>query len=115
MPAFHLRTTATTARAELAVTGDIDLDNADELVESALDCLHEPISLIVIDLAGVTFMDSTGLTALVKIHNAAEQLNTRLQLSGVPERIQNLLRITGLDAVLGHVQEPPNGSDQRPG
>jgi anti-anti-sigma factor len=51
----------------------------------------------VIDLAKVTFMDSTGLGALVTIRNASHRLSKQLSLRSVPERVQKLLAVTGLD------------------
>jgi anti-sigma B factor antagonist len=52
---------------------------------------------VVIDLREVTFLDSTGIGALVAISNAAHDKDVPLVLRSVPERIAKLLKITGLE------------------
>ena len=47
--------------AFLAVSGDVDVDTADELQEAGVAALTAACGTLRIDLAGVTFMDSTGL------------------------------------------------------
>jgi anti-sigma B factor antagonist len=86
---------------ELAIIGEVDLDNAAELADRAIEALHaDTTSLLVLDLGGVAFMDSTGLGALVRIHNVALDQNKQMRLANVPERVQKLLEITGLDTFL---------------
>jgi anti-sigma B factor antagonist len=54
---------------------------------------------LTIDLGEVTFLDSTGIGALVGISNAAKDNAIPLVLRAVPDRITKLLAITGLDDV----------------
>jgi anti-sigma B factor antagonist len=87
-------------RCDLSVAGDIDLDVANQLAAMGLLSLKSTdATRLVIDLAKVTFMDSTGLGALVSIRNAATGLSKGLSLRDVPERIVKLLTLTGLDKV----------------
>jgi len=85
----------------LTVSGEVDLDTADEFADHGLECLNGAGSTLVIDLGGVTFMDSTGLGALVRIHNAAQAMDKSIVLTNIPERVQTLLHITKLDGVFG--------------
>jgi anti-anti-sigma factor len=47
-------------------------------------------------LAAVTFMDSTGLGALVSIKNRVDSSRRTLVLEQPPERVRQLLRTTAL-------------------
>ncbi len=85
-------------RCELSAAGEIDLDVANQLAAMGLLSLNNTAATsLVIDLAKVTFMDSTGLGALVTIRNASDKLSKDLSLRSVPDRVQKLLTVTGLD------------------
>jgi anti-anti-sigma factor len=59
--------------------------------------LAEPAThTLIIDLAAVTFIDSTGLAALVRLRNQAEQSNNQFVLTNVPYRVQRILELTAL-------------------
>lgn len=85
-------------QCDLRVAGDVDLNVANQLTTMGLLSLtNTGAERLVIDLADVTFMDSTGLGALVTIRNASEELAKELSLRAVPERIRHLLALAGLD------------------
>lgn len=54
---------------------------------------------IVIDLAGVEYMDSTGIGELVGAHSIAGAAGARIKLVRLPEKVANLLRLTRLSTV----------------
>lgn len=56
---------------------------------------QDPTGVVVVDLAGVTFMDCAGLRPL---REARHQLGPRLQLWAVSRPVLRLLRLTGLTA-----------------
>ncbi|MBO1420243.1 STAS domain-containing protein [Streptomyces sp. FH025] len=51
---------------------------------------------VVLDLSEVTFMDCTGLGALVRARNQADRSGARLVLRGAGRRVVRLLKLTGL-------------------
>ena len=55
---------------------------------------------IVVDLAEVTFIDSSGLGALIAGLKATRQADGDLRLAEVPEQVMTVLRLTNLDRVL---------------
>jgi anti-sigma B factor antagonist len=55
---------------------------------------------IVVDLAEVTFIDSSGLGALIAGLKATRQADGDLRLAQVPEQVMTVLRLTNLDRVL---------------
>ena len=54
------------------------------------------IGVVVLDLSAVTFTDSTGLTALVRVRELADAHGARCRLRGVHPRTRQLLKMTGL-------------------
>ena len=55
---------------------------------------------IVVDLAGTTFMDSSGLGALVAALKSARQGGGNLRIAGLTPQVQMVLTLTNLDRVL---------------
>jgi anti-sigma B factor antagonist len=53
----------------------------------------ETAPVVILDLSGVTFCDSSGVGALTQIHNAFKRENRRLALAAVNERAAFALRI----------------------
>src|SRR5690348_11415490 len=56
----------------VSVRGDLDDRTAPVLRGHALQALARPISALALDLAGVSFLDSTGLSALIAIWREAD-------------------------------------------
>jgi anti-sigma B factor antagonist len=55
---------------------------------------------IVVDLGQVTFIDSSGLGALIAGLKATRQAGGDLRIAGVPDQVLTVLRLTNLDRVL---------------
>lgn len=96
MERFRLTAVPNGDSRTLVVTGDVDLERAPELIELGTAGLDEAQTLV-IDLGAVTFMDSTGLGALITLRNAAEVQGKRLVLDSVAPRVQRLLDLTNLN------------------
>jgi anti-sigma B factor antagonist len=78
----------------LAVTGEVDASNADELRLAILDAAGTDSAQLEVDLAGVAFMDSTGLRAIADACVALEQSGSGLVLCNVPRQVRRILEIT---------------------
>jgi anti-anti-sigma factor len=91
---------AADAVAYLAVSGEIDVSVAGELTAAGEQALATPgCAGLVVELGEVTFLDSTGLGALVALRNAALAGGARFELKDVPEPVRRILELTGMDAV----------------
>ena len=53
----------------VGVTGELDVATAPALRDSLLGLLNRGVDSLVVDLRGVTFLDSTGVGSLVRIHH----------------------------------------------
>ncbi|WP_334663949.1 STAS domain-containing protein [Streptomyces cyaneofuscatus] len=86
--------------AVIALSGEFDVATAPAVRARALDLIAAGHQHLVADLAGVTFCDSSGLGALIGIWRCAKDANGSLTLAAIPERLDRLLSITGMDTVL---------------
>ena len=84
--------------AMLRLSGDIDLATADDVVMRGANLLtHSPSGVpLIVDLGEVTFLDSSGLSALVRLRRAAEAQGCQVLLRDVPDRVAALLELSGL-------------------
>lgn len=53
----------------VGVTGELDVATAPVLRDSVLGLLNRGVESLVLDLRGVTFIDSTGVGSLLRIHH----------------------------------------------
>lgn len=83
-------------RRTLAVSGEVDLATIEEFLAEADACLDAAAETVEIDLGEVTFIDSSGLGALVRIRNAARDRSKVLVLTNVPASVERLFAVTGL-------------------
>lgn len=97
MAVFRIQVVPDGRCCAIVLSGDVGLEIASELsaagVEAARTTDHERI---VVDFGGVTFLDSTGIGALVEIRTAALEAGKDLRIRNVTPRVERLLRITGL-------------------
>ncbi|HWF71760.1 MAG TPA: STAS domain-containing protein [Solirubrobacteraceae bacterium] len=70
--------------------------------------------VIVLDLRGLTFMDSTGLRLLVSADARARGGEHRLAIVRGPAAVQRVLELTGLDARLDVIDDPAEARADRP-
>jgi anti-sigma B factor antagonist len=80
----------------LAVTGEIDLGNRESFISAAIAALAESSSVLEIDLSGVTFCDSSGLSGFLAIHRIAENERKRMTLTSPHGQLQRTLEVAGL-------------------
>jgi anti-sigma B factor antagonist len=81
-------------RASLAVTGEVDASNADRLRSAILEAAGENDAQLEVDLAAVTFMDSTGLRAIEEASRTIDPSGAGLVVHNVPRQVQRLLDIS---------------------
>lgn len=80
----------------VTVRGNLDIDSATVLTTALDQVLEQPGPMVVVDLSGVEFCDSTGLSAFVVGHNRAVASGGWLRLAGPNEFLSQLLDTVGL-------------------
>ncbi|MGA7314472.1 MAG: STAS domain-containing protein [Silvibacterium sp.] len=61
--------------------------------------------VVVIDLADLTYVDSSGLGALVRLYASARELGCEFKLLHLGKQFRNLLKLTNLLSVFSQVEE----------
>ncbi|MEU9580914.1 STAS domain-containing protein [Streptomyces chilikensis] len=83
----------------LGATGELDHHTAGALL-GALDELRlTRTGGLVIDLTGLSYCDSTGITVLVTAHHRAEQAGCPLALAGLGPDLRQMFHTVGLDQI----------------
>jgi anti-sigma B factor antagonist len=83
----------------VSVSGEIDLDTAPTLREELLRILSSGPPHLVLDIANVGFLDSSGLGVLVGTLRRARMLGGSVRIAAPTRQVLEILQITGLDAV----------------
>jgi anti-sigma B factor antagonist len=108
MADFEMRTIDGAASSTMILTGEADLAVADEIARRGTEILAtESTRCLIVDLAGVTFIDSTTLGALIQLRNAAIAANQQIQLTRIPDRVRRVFEIAGLTGVFDEVPPKP--------
>lgn len=97
--ALATRTEVADGHVLLHVEGDVDLDSSAALRQALLEALEQSAT-VVVDVAEVGFIDSSGLSALVWGHGRAQESGGGLRLRHPSPMLRRLLQITALDKVL---------------
>jgi anti-sigma B factor antagonist len=90
----------TAAVVRVALTGELDLESADAVGGRVREVLERGATEVVVDLAAVTFCDSTGVEALVAAHDTAARAGARLTVAHAYGITRRTLEITGVWPVL---------------
>lgn len=86
----------------LNLTGTIVAGNDSEALSSLVgEFLAAGETGIILDLGKVTFIDSTGIGALIRVHSAAMRKGASVKLLHLTKRVYDVLQITRLSSVFG--------------
>lgn len=84
----------------LTLEGRLNMVSAPHLKGAVGSAVEAGRPRVVVDLTAVTFLDSSGLGALIAGLKAARQAGGDLRMSGANEQVRTVLKLTNLDRVL---------------
>jgi anti-sigma B factor antagonist len=91
--------------------GEIDLDSISALEERLREVLDAGFSRIVLDLRNVSFVDSTGLRAILTMDATSRAAGVRFALVQGPYAVRHLFELTSTDQTLRFIE--PHEIDAR--
>ena len=91
--------------AHLVLRGDLDLSTVPKVDEALRRIEESRPPLIVLDLSGLSFLDSTGLRLVVTADQRAREGRRRLAVVRGSESVQRVFSITKLDEHLDMVDD----------
>lgn len=86
--------------------GEIDLHVSPEISVLLQQAIAIRPARLVVDLSGVTYIDSSGLAVLITAVNDVEEYGGRLMLTGIQERVKAIIetgRLSGFFLTFPHV------------
>ena len=92
---LHVASSGQKDLAVVTVTGDLDLVTAPQLTDEAMALVDGGANHVVIDVSGLDFCDSSGLSAFARIANRI-QPGGRLALVGPQPIVRRVLEVSGL-------------------
>ena len=111
MTTLEVTTSEQAGGVHVALAGELDLASAPKLEDELKRVEADGPAVIVLDLQSLSFMDSSGLRALLAADARAREAGRRLVLVRGDERVQRVLRITRLDERLEIVDSADAVSD----
>jgi anti-sigma B factor antagonist len=86
----------------VVLRGDIDFTSSPSVLQVIRTAAAgSPSGDIRVDLAEVTFMDSSGISVLVQLLNLADKRHATLRLEHVGPKVQDQLHMSGLSEIFG--------------
>src|SRR5438552_3327863 len=83
----------------LPLEGEIDLHVSPEVAESLRTMIANKPKVLVVDLTNVTYIDSSGLAALIHAMQDIKQYGGKLTLSGMNDSVRPIFEMARLDQV----------------
>ena len=105
MAQFAAQTTEQDGLVRVALAGECDLAVCAQLDE-VLTAAVSRAPIVVVDLAGLAFLDSSGVHGLITAHHAALRRGGRLVAVNARGAVATVLDLTGVGKLLG---PPPDG------
>jgi anti-anti-sigma factor len=95
-PGFRWDVERDGSSVRISLIGELDVAVADQAAVRLKKRLSDVQGVVVIDLAQITFMDSSGLRLLLDLRQTAFGLGVRLYLARLSLPVQKLLDVAGL-------------------
>lgn len=80
----------------LVLSGELDLISTPDLAATLDDVLAQPHARVMLDLNGLSFVDSTGVSVLIKAKQAAATHERTLVLRRPTEQLERVFALVGL-------------------
>jgi anti-sigma B factor antagonist len=92
----------------IVLTGELDVSTVPAFNKRMSELRHQGFHSLVLDLSGVSFLDSTGLSAILVSEMHARMRGQRFKVIEGPRHVNELFRLTGVDNFLEIVR--PDGA-----
>lgn len=90
----------------ITVSGELDLATAPELRAACSAAAQGSAETVRIDLGGLTFLDSSGISVLVETQRDLEARGAALVLHHMSDRTRRVLDVAGLSGFFTHSDQP---------
>jgi anti-anti-sigma factor len=106
MALLEVDTEETGGQTRVVLRGELDISSA-PVLEEALERAEESApEVLLLDLRGLAFMDSTGLRTVVGADQRAREQGRRLAIVRGPDPVDRIFAVTRLDERLELIDDP---------
>jgi anti-sigma B factor antagonist len=92
-------------QSRIVLKGELDLAARRALEDELVEALHYDGEILVVDLHDLTFIDSTGLSLLIRVRQERHQLGRRLLLHGMQARVFRVFEAAGVTRTFEYVED----------
>ena len=103
IPDFGVTVTRDGGAALMRISGELDVAAAPELRRHLIDLVDEDVRQVTMDLAAVSFIDSSGLSVLVSCLKRLRERGGNLALRSPTANTMKVFEITGLTEIFAIV------------
>jgi anti-sigma B factor antagonist len=93
----------------VSIEGRVNIDTSGAMRRTIAEALRSIPAAVILDLAGVSYIDTSGLATLLEASRIARQQGTRLVLNGLHGQPRELLHFSQIDHLLDIAEAEPNG------
>jgi anti-sigma B factor antagonist len=99
----------------VSIEGRVDIDTSGDMRRTIAEALRSTPPAVMLDVSGVSYLDTSGLATLLEASRIARRQGTRLVLHGLQSQPRELLHFSQIDHLLDIAEPEPNGrQDPRP-
>ena len=106
MSLFDLQTSDEPYGFRAALSGEIDLSTVEDVESKLRTAIDGVTGAVALDLREVSFLDSSGLRLLLRLHKEFEDAGRRLVLVQGPRRVARVFELTGAEDQFEIVSDP---------
>ena len=106
MSLFELQTSDEPYGFRAALMGEIDLSTLDDVESGVRSAIDGKNGVVALDLREVSFLDSSGLRLLLRLHKDLGDAGRRLVVVQGPRRVARVFELTGAEDQLEIVETP---------
>ncbi|MFL5893536.1 MAG: STAS domain-containing protein [Thermoleophilaceae bacterium] len=102
---FSVTVSTDGASGRVILKGELDLSGAPRVDQALQQAEDLPVSLVVLDLSQLTFIDSSGLEVMLRAARRAQDRGGRLVVARPSVQVRKLLEMTAIDQALDIVDD----------
>jgi anti-anti-sigma factor len=101
---FDIRLVEDESTATLFLWGELDRFSADMLDHHLETFRASTRSALVVDANGLSFCDTAGVRAIMRVHDTCVEQGTKIRVVGLQPAVERVFKLTGLTPTLGHTR-----------
>ena len=108
---LEIRTEKNEQSVVLHIKGEVDLYSSPKVRKEIMDQVKRKPQVILVNLEGVRYMDSSGVATLIEGLQQCKKVKTRFALFGLQDNVREVFELTRLDKIFEIHKDRASASD----